>query len=877
MKTDMIDLGKAVVVVPPDLSSPEKRAVAMLVEEVEKRTRVRWPSAATWPETPAPVIAVGPASALRGFCGPYADECGPRTSVGPRTSAGTDGQSNASEGYRIRVKPNGPAPAVLVIGNDARGVLFGVGHLLRTLRMRSGYIALPADCNVTAAPRYRLRGHQLGYRDKTNSYCGWDLPQWEQYIRDLAVFGTNAIELIPPRSDDRPDSVHFPRPPLEMMAGMSRIADAYGIDVWIWYPAMDPDYADPATGPERSEGSVLAEWGQVFRALPRIDALFVPGGDPGRTRPRHLMPMLEKQAALLRSIHPRAQMWISPQGFTREWMDEFVSILRAESPDWLDGVVFGPWIHTTTAAFRELIPDRYPIRNYPDITHNLNCQHPVPDWDVAYALTEGRESINPRPLGMAAIFRHEQPPTIGFLSYSEGCNDDVNKCIWSALGWDPQRKVVEVLREYSRYFVGGPERSERACPERSEGTLPGDDLAQGLLALERNWQGPLACNAGVYTTLQQFQAMEAAASPADLKNWRFQQALYRAYYDAYVRSRLLYESGLEEQALDQLRQAPEKGSLVALAGAEWVLDQAAGQAVGHACSVTQRIANGWRTRIHQLAEALFQSIHMQLSVPLYRAQEEVRGANLDGIDYPLNNRPWLKERFAAIRQLGEESGRLEAIRAILEWTNPGPGGFYDDLSNDLQRPHLVRPMLQAPVLGGVLGPGFAEDPAFLRSPMRHYPYRKDPRPLRLAWRCRTGSLNDAPFEMHYPDLDPGARYKVRIVYSDAEPRVKVRLEAKEATEVATTNKERPADKEATSVATTNADQERPGDGIEVHPFILKPLARDADGIPIHAPVEFDIPPEATQGGALTLRWYREAGRGGAGRGCEVCEVWLIKI
>ncbi len=44
---------------------------------------------------------------------------------------------------------------------------------------------------------------------------------WEDYIRDLAVFGVNAIELIPPRSDDKRDSVHFPRPPLEMMAGVS--------------------------------------------------------------------------------------------------------------------------------------------------------------------------------------------------------------------------------------------------------------------------------------------------------------------------------------------------------------------------------------------------------------------------------------------------------------------------------------------------------------------------------------------------------------------------------------------------------------------------------------------------------------------------------
>ena len=51
--------------------------------------------------------------------------------------------------------------------------------------------------------------------------------------------------------------------------------------------------------------------------------------------------------------------------------------------------------------------------------------------------------------------------------------------MWGSLGWDPDRPVIEVLREYSRYYVG-----ERYT----------DDFAQGLLALERNWQGPLLGN-----------------------------------------------------------------------------------------------------------------------------------------------------------------------------------------------------------------------------------------------------------------------------------------------------------------------------------------------------------------------------------------------
>ena len=80
---------------------------------------------------------------------------------------------------------------------------------------------------------------------------------------------------------------------------------------------------------------------------------------------------------------------------------------------------------------------------------------------------------------------------------------------------------------------------------------------------------------------------------------------------------------------------------------------------------------------------------MQLSVPRYRAISVGRGANLDTIDQVLNDREWLERRFAAIRKLGSEPARLKELDAIVDWTNPGPGGFYDDLGDPMRRPHLV--------------------------------------------------------------------------------------------------------------------------------------------------------------------------------------------
>jgi hypothetical protein len=769
----MIDLRHARIVTPSNLSGPEQKAALMLVEEVQKRTQVRWPISAAWPKGGGPILVIGSAPRLGDIKGARLPEL--------------DHSFRVREGYQIRTELMGPV--VAIAGNDARGVLFGVGRLLRELRMDQGRVQLPKSFSSTSAPRFSLRGHQLGYRPKTNSYDGWNLATWEQYIRDLAVFGTNAVELIPPRSDDDADSPHFPLPPAEMLVGMSRLLVDYGLDVWIWYPAMDKDYSDPKT-----VEFALREWGEIFQRMPRLDAVFVPGGDPGHTRPVHLLALLEKQIAVLHRYHPKAQMWVSPQGFTQEWLDEFLALLRKEPP-WLSGVVFGPQVRISLPELRAAVPKRYPIRHYPDITHCLQCQYPVPDWDLAYALTEEREVINPRPVGQASIFRTLQKETIGFLTYSEGCNDDLNKFVWSGLGWDPDAKVVDILREYARYFIG-----ERYT----------DSFAQGLLALERNWHGPLLGNRGVNVTLEQFQAMERAARPRDLLNWRFQQALYRAYYDAYTRDRLIYETELETKALAELRRANDIGSSTAMDQASAILARG-----------VNRVSGDRRARVFELAEALFQSIRMQLSVPRYQAISQDRGATLDSIDIPVNNRPWVERQFAEIRKLGTESERLRAIAAIVNRTNPGPGGFYDSLGDLRQQPHLVR------------GPGFERDPAFLRSSLVGFGHR-DGWPL--AWCKNAQSLVDAPLQMHYDDLDPTARYRVRVVYAGDSLRTRIRLVA---------------------------------DEMEIHPLLKKP-----DPV---KPLEFDIPRPLTADGKLTLSWTRDPGLGGNGRGCEVSEVWLMRV
>ena len=241
-------------------------------------------------------------------------------------------------------------------------------------------------------------------------------------------------------------------------------------------------------------------------------------------------------------------------------------------------------------------------------------------------------------MAFATVFRDLDEYACGFITYSEGCNDDVNKVVWSCLGWNPDQTVDEILAEYAQYFIG---------PEYK------DEFAKGLLMLEKNWQGPVGKNSSIYPTLDHFQNLENDAAPQLKLNWRFQQTLYRAYYDAYVKARYDHEMSLEKNALSVLQSARKTGSL---------------PAVNRACEIladSASIRPDWRCRIFALAEALYQSIRMQLSVPLYGAKQIGRGANLDMMDTPLNHRVQLTEHLNRIRNQQEESKRLIMIDHLL--------------------------------------------------------------------------------------------------------------------------------------------------------------------------------------------------------------------
>lgn len=694
--------GAAVVVRSGERPPAEQMAATVLIEEVAKRTGLQWAESATWPDS-GPVIAITVAGAPPEW---------------PREIPKRPGDclpEQRPEGFRLYVERQGDAaPTVWLIGADARGALFAAGQFLRSMTWSEGRVSFPANLDVCISPAYPIRGHQLGYRNTANAYDAWDVATYDQYIRELVLFGANCVENIPSQDDPGP---HARVPREEMNVAMAQICQRYGIDYWVWVPAgFELNDAD-----RRAES--LAELDDFFRSCPLLSAVFIPGGDPGDNPPGLLLPYAADMAARLQQHHPAAKIWISLQGFEAGKVDAFFAWLDAHQPDWLGGVVHGP-SSPSLAETRRRLPKQYGLRHYPDITHSLICQYPVYWWDQAFALTLGRECPNPQPAWYTHVHSWYAPWTDGFLSYSDGINDDVNKAVWSRLGWDPATEPRQTCIEYANLFFGS------GVAERA---------ADGILALEKNWEGKLADNGAVDATLMHWQALEAV-SPRLGSNWRWQLCLLRAYFDAYTRHRLLYETRLESEVNELLAQAPVLGAGAAMEQAEAILKQAE----------TNPVKMDWRQRLEELCVALFDSIGYQTSVPRFQARNGERGAILDYVDRPLNNRWWLEDEFQAIREFSTEEDKLARLDVIRTWESPGPGSYYDDIGNVAEMEHVALPP----------GPWVEPDLVELRNP--HFPWVEDGfSRARLSWLC----LMRWPEKLAYRGLDPEGEYLLRATGS----------------------------------------------------------------------------------------------------------------
>ncbi len=522
-----------------------------------------------------------------------------------------------------------------VTAHGTRGLIYGYSHFLRKADWR-GVLTITEPLNGVYRPDKAIRGHQLGYRPTPNTYDAWTHAQYFQYYLELMAFGSNTVEHIPYEEGHSNRNCLMIYDEEEFLCEEAELCDLLDLNLSLWHPNRREEPREIAA----------AVRGALYERLCRLDAVFPPGGDPGDLPADEFIARCSAIGRELKKSHPHAAMWPSAQQPHNQpgWGEVFLDAL-AKDPPYIDGVVMGPNHAFPLKELRERLPDRYPIRFYPDFTHNLRCEYPVhydrDDWHFAWAAALSRESVNPRPREFTRLHHETAPYVVGSVSYSEGVHDDVNKAVWARLDWSPDADPRDTLLDYARCFFPGTDAQR---------------IADAIFGLEDDWDEDPLTNPAVENTYRAFCSLRDEY-PFLMENWRFVLLYFRAVCDMAIALRRREETALCDEARRLLAAGDADG---ALRVTETPLSETYG---------------ALRREIDALGKTLFDLIGIQLDVEHYHAMNRERGAVLDTIDNPVTDLPYLRRQAQKAAALSDAE-RQPFIAAVLERCAEKPGEVY---------------------------------------------------------------------------------------------------------------------------------------------------------------------------------------------------------
>lgn len=533
--------------------------------------------------------------------------------------------------YTIENAENG----ITIKAVGIRGFIYGIGMFLRKLEPHGNAVHLIQDISGDYSPYMQIRGHQLGWRTTANSYEAWTTDEYIQYIKELMFFGCNVFEHVVFKDRPQTNPLMKYSSDREFIKECSEKAKKLDIDVSYWYPHSDNELSES-----------IKEREEFFSEVTNAQIYFPPSSDPGDFEAADSIKRTCEIAKAIRKHHPDIKTFPSaqsPDGFGK-WGDDFIEEMK-KLPEEIDGIITGPNCAMPLHELRERLPLKYPIRLYPDITHNVRCEYPVhferDDWHYALASTLSREAINPRPAEYRTIHRLTRQYIAGSVSYSEGINDDINKFVWSDMDFFPDCDLKETLADYARLFFTGADTQK---------------AVNGILGLEKNWEGDPAENPHIDTTLSYFEDMQEE-NPELSENARFLMCLFRAKCDKLVKDRRIFEQKLVKDAKSALKNGKTEQ-------AENILN-----------TPYNEDYNKLREEISLLGKKLFEKVGLQLDVEHYFANGWERGATLDTIDNPVTDRAYLLGRLEYAKPL-PETEKAEFISGLLSRNSTRKGEYY---------------------------------------------------------------------------------------------------------------------------------------------------------------------------------------------------------
>ena len=636
---------------------------------------------------------------------------------------------------------------IYLVGTDERGLFYAVGRFLRKINFEISNITISSDYHFCQSPVKKIRGHQLAYRPICNTFDNWNIQQFEQYIRELILFGANSIELLPGNTDlddlremqqrkgftKIPEHTHLATswPHMqyeynECLHLLSKVIDKYGLDVMLWYPNLG--LFDSPLDIENQ----LKERELVFKSLCRLDRLVIPSGDPGELHPDQLFDFAENVSLLLKKYHPQANIRLTLQAFHQsdEWVNRFFFHVN-NKPNWLKGLTISPWLKIAPADFRKRIDSDLEIHHYPDITHNLNCQYPVQNWDLAFAIGLGREAINPRPKAQKRIHNLVAPYSVGTIGYSEGIHDDFNKFIWLDQDWNPEATTEETTHDYANFFLSSNLASK---------------IAKGFFALEENWNNPVLNNQTVFNTYHLWQEIKENASISLESNYRFQMHYLRAVADFYIQSKHIFETEKVLQIENILKENKYSSDIISKISS--LTNYQPNKNLETILKLCQKLGDG-----------LYLSIGYQLSVKKHLNVAWNRGAFLDTIDLSSTNIGYYKQVVLNIDEAKDNIAKEKIFDDIKQKLSPKNISAYENFK------------AYAPQLSTQMPLGSESDPAFYHKPFInfavHLLHLSDMEankigPVNRNWLSQISSRYDEPLKLSFKNISPKKKYELEV-------------------------------------------------------------------------------------------------------------------
>ncbi|MCH2212056.1 MAG: hypothetical protein MK110_12190 [Fuerstiella sp.] len=746
---------------------------------------------------------------------------------------------------------------LIAAGSDRRGVLYAAGEVLRQLTVHEHTVEVPDTFTVRTAPAFEVRGTQFGQSHIARRLAGvrdWTSEETQRVIMDYALAGANVFPVAPGPLFDFIKSFGL------MTQGGFGANTGSGPPEWNAKESIGRIGYICLSVPE-AVAAQLERCENQFRTSPSYDYIKFHGGDGGGCECDLCDPygltfirVVEQMAAIIHRYHPATKIYFTNQKFDNADDNAIFRYLQEKPRDWLWAWGYGPGSDAATwqpghrqthrmdlfrypgfGPFdlypREILrqlPPRHVLTYYNEITHWRYSQHgyiqmyPRADRagdlpprtghfiyerrpDQALTMVYDRLTFFAWPRYYHRVFNDLMRYSVGDVTHSSGHHDHFNQWMWQRLLWSPRTGVEDVVEEYCRTWFG---------PEAA------DLMSQAIFQLEENLEEdpsiPLAEKDGIdrcYVLVK-----EAGWKIPEFHrrtSWLWRQFMQKAALDKYVqlkvrqqtRVKLLIERGITDALKDgDMSRAIED----ALAAIETLTESAEMAALREEAR-----------RLGEESNTLF----------------GVRNEGYFNLDHDFVGLGWLKRQ---LKNAGQATGsdRIDRLRMIVDYENPGPGGYYDNLGTSNHAPRVVH--------------GYPYDHG---QPYVAQMLSEGNRPSQRSMHFTQDETEGVT--LHYRDLDPEARYRVRFTFVRPwyQSRYAMRMNQKSQAIL------------ADDVVLTE-EQELPE---QMSDFFT-----------------FDVPPETTSDGELFIslrkakgvadgpRVEREQWRNSGGWGTIASEVWLMK-